>query len=303
MNMFEFLRDWLTDLLGETSIFIEITISGLYIIFWLLIGIGLTILIKPMVNRILKINRKLSKKIRVDREIPFAIIDQQKRGETISKALTTIFRFVIWFIIILIIMDGFNVNIAPILASAGVVGVAVAFGTQEIVKDFISGIFIIMENTISIGELVQVGGFTGTVREIGLRTTKIEDWKGDYFIINNGSIGPIINYSRDFSIAIIELTLGSEIDYALFEQKINEFIVSYGISNPVMIEPLSYIGVVETGGNYLKVRVIGKTKPTEHFGFERLIRQKLFVLCQENNLAVPIQKIEVLSGNQNGSRD
>lgn len=301
MTMFEFMRDWLVSLLGETSVFINIFIIGLYVVFWLLVGIGLTLLSKPIVHRILKINMKLSKKIRVERELPFAIIDQQKRGETISKALTTIFRFVIWFVIVLIVLDGFSVNITPILASAGVVGVAVAFGTQEIVKDFISGIFIIMENTFSIGELVQISGFTGTIREIGLRTTKIEDWKGDYLIINNGSIGPIINYSRDYSLAIIDLTLGSESDYLLFVKVVQEFIASFGTSDPSMIEPLSYLGVTETGNNYLKVRVIGKTKPTEHFAFERLIREKLFLLCKENNISVPIQKIEILSGDQNGS--
>lgn len=301
MNMFEFLRDWLTSVFGETSVIINIIIIGLYVVFWLIVGIVLTILIKPLVNRFLKLNRKLSKKIKMERDIPFAIIDQQKRGETISKALTAIFRFVLWFIIALIVLDGFNVNIAPILASAGVVGVAVAFGTQEIVKDFISGIFIIMENTISIGELVQIGGFTGTVREIGFRTTKIEDWKGDYFIINNGSVGPIINYSRDFSVAVIELTLGIEVDYPLFEKKIKEFIGLFGQSHASMVEPLNYVGIVEMGGNYIKVRISGKTKPTEHFGFERLIRERLFRLCQENNLAVPIQKIEIMAGNQNGS--
>lgn len=301
MNMFEFLRDWLTSVFGETSVIINIIIIGLYVVFWLTVGIVLTILIKPLVNRFLKLNRKLSKKIKMERDIPFAIIDQQKRGETISKALTAIFRFVLWFIIALIVLDGFNVNIAPILASAGVVGVAVAFGTQEIVKDFISGIFIIMENTISIGELVQIGGFTGTVREIGFRTTKIEDWKGDYFIINNGSVGPIINYSRDFSVAVIELTLGIEVDYQLFEKKIKEFIGLFGQSHPSMVEPLNYVGIVEMGGNYIKVRISGKTKPTEHFGFERLIRERLFRLCQENDLAVPIQKIEIMAGNQNGS--
>lgn len=301
MKMFEFLREWLNGILGETSVFINIIIVGLYVIFWIAVGITLTILIKPLVNRILKLNRKLSKKIKMERELPFAIIDQQKRGETISKALTTIFRFVLWFIITLIVLDGFSVNIAPILASAGVVGVAVAFGTQEIVKDFISGIFIIMENTISIGELVQIGGFTGTVREIGLRTTKIEDWKGDYFIINNGSVGPIINYSRDFSIAVIDLTFGIEVDYALFEKKAKEFIESFGQSHESMVEPLNYVGIVELGGNFIKVRITGKTKPTEHFGFERLIRERLLKLCQDNNLAVPIQKIEIMSGDQNGS--
>ena len=303
MEMFEFLREWLGSLLGETSFFVNFIIIGLYIVFWLLIGIILTIFTKPIVNHFLRLNQKISKKINVQRELPFAIIDREKRGETISKALVSIFRFVIWFIILLIILDGFGVNTAPILASAGVVGVAVAFGTQAIIKDFISGIFLIMENTISIGELVQIGGFTGTVKEIGLRTTKLEDWKGDYFIINNGSINSIINYSRDYSLAIIDVTIGQNVNYQLFQIKVKEFIETFGTNNQAMVEPLVYVGVVESGGNYIKVRLTGKTKPVEHFAFERLIREKLFLLCQENDIAVPIQKIEIVSGDQDGIRN
>lgn len=303
MGMFEFMREWLSRLLGETSFFVNFIIIGLYVVFWLAIGTVLTIFTKPIINHFLKINTKISKRIKVQRDVPFAIIDRQKRGVTISKALISIFRFVIWFIILLIILDGFGVNTAPILASAGVVGVAVAFGTQAIIKDFISGIFLIMENTISIGELVQISGFTGTVKEIGLRTTKLEDWKGDYFIINNGSISSIINYSRDYSLAIIDITLGNEINYQLFQSKVKEFIETFGTNDQAMVEPLVYVGMIESGGNYIKVRITGKTKPIEHFAFERLIREKLFLLCQENNIAVPIQKIEIVSGDQNGIRD
>ncbi len=301
MGMFEFMREWLSEIFGETSIFVNIVIVGLYILVWVLVGIVLSLAVKPIVNRFLKLNRRISKKMRIQRELPFAYIDHQKRGETISKALTGIFRFVIWFIVILVVIDGLGVNIAPFLASAGVVGIAVAFGTQAIVKDFISGIFMIMENTISIGELVQIGGFTGTVREIGLRTIKIEGWKGDYFIINNGSVGPIINYSRDNTTGIIDVTLGYEVDYQLFETKVKEFIETFGMNDPVMVEPLKYVGMIESDANYIKVRISGKTKPAEHFGFERLIRQKIFLICQENNIAIPIQKIEILSGDKNGT--
>ncbi|PKL01072.1 MAG: hypothetical protein CVV56_02180 [Tenericutes bacterium HGW-Tenericutes-1] len=303
MDMFEFMREWLESILGQTSFFVSFIIISLYVIFWLTIGIVLTIFTKPIVNHFLKINTRISKKINVQRDLPFAIIDRQKRGVTISKALVSIFRFVIWFIIFIILLNGFGVNTAPILASAGVVGVAVAFGTQAIIKDFISGIFLIMENTISIGELVQIGGFTGTVKEIGLRTTKLEDWKGDYFIINNGSINSIINYSRDYSLAIIDITLGNEINYQLFQTKVKEFIEVFGTADQAMVSPLEYIGMVESGGNYIKVRIIGKTKPVEHFAFERLIREKLFLLCQENNIAVPIQKIEIVSGDLDGIRN
>jgi len=301
MAMFEFLRERLESFYGSTSFMVGFTILGLYVIFWLLVGISLSIIVSPMIRHFLKVNQKIAKRIPLRRDEAYSIIDASKRGETVSKALVSIFRFIIWFIVALIVLDGFNVNIAPILASAGVVGVAVAFGTQAIVKDFVSGIFIIMENTFSIGELVQISGFTGIVKEVGIRTTKIEDWKGDYFIVNNGSVGNVINYSRDYSIAVVDMTLGFDIDYSVFETAINEFLKQYDNTNPAIVDLPVYLGMVESGSNFMKVRITAKCRPTEHFGVERLLRQQLFTLFQQHGFAIPIQKIELISGDGHGS--
>jgi len=301
MAMFEFLRERLESFYGSTSFMVGFTILGLYVIFWLLVGISLSIIVSPMIRHFLKVNQKIAKRIPLRRDEAYTIVDASKRGETVSKALVSIFRFIIWFIVALIVLDGFNVNIAPILASAGVVGVAVAFGTQAIVKDFVSGIFIIMENTFSIGELVQISGFTGIVKEVGIRTTKIEDWKGDYFIVNNGSVGNVINYSRDYSIAVVDMTLGFDIDYSVFETAINEFLKQYDNTNPAIVDLPVYLGMVESGSNFMKVRITAKCRPTEHFGVERLLRQQLFTLFQQHGFAIPIQKIELISGDGHGS--
>lgn len=301
MAMFEFLRERLESFYGSTSFMVGFTILGLYVIFWLLVGISLSIIVSPMIRHFLKVNQKIAKRIPLRRDEAYTIVDASKRGETVSKALVSIFRFIIWFIVALIVLDGFNVNIAPILASAGVVGVAVAFGTQAIVKDFVSGIFIIMENTFSIGELVQISGFTGIVKEVGIRTTKIEDWKGDYFIVNNGSVGNVINYSRDYSIAVVDMTLGFDIDYSVFETAINEFLKQYDNTNPAIVDLPVYLGMVESGSNFMKVRITAKCRPTEHFGVERLLRQQLFTLFQQHEFAIPIQKIELISGDGHGS--
>jgi len=158
-----------------------------------------------------------------------------------------------------------------------------------------------MENTFSIGELVSISDFTGTVKEIGLRTTKIEGWKGDYFIINNGSIGPVINYSRNNSVAIVDVFLGMELDYTLFETKIQTFINDFGLSDPVMVEPLVYVGMIESGSTYVKIRITGKCKPTEHFAFERLLRNRLFTFCQTNGFDVPIQQIHITGDPSHGN--
>ena len=102
-------------------------------------------------------NAVLLSEIRVDS--PYKYVDVSKRAETISKATYNIVASIVWVIVIIIILDGFGINIVPFVTGAGIVGIAVAFGAQEFVKDFISGLFNIFENTYSVGELVEINGF------------------------------------------------------------------------------------------------------------------------------------------------
>ena len=120
------------------------------------------------------------------------------RADTIGKLLRNIVTYVVWFLAILqILQRGFGVDITSIIAAAGVLGVAVGFGAQTLVKDIITGFFILFENQYSVGEQVTVDGFAGTVEELGLRTTKIRNGEGALLIIPNGAVGKVINHSRN----------------------------------------------------------------------------------------------------------
>ena len=117
------------------------------------------------------------------------------RAGTILTIFNSTIKYVIYFIAFAAIMSTFGVNIAPIIASAGVVGVAVAFGAQSLVKDVITGIFIMLEDSYSVGDYVKAGGVSGFVTEVGLRSTKIRDWTNEVHIVPNGNIAVITNYS------------------------------------------------------------------------------------------------------------
>lgn len=137
-------------------------------------------------------HNKLSASMKQNENIPL----EEKRLKTLSKLFKSIATYIIYFIAIITCLDMVGFSIMTILAGAGVVSLAVAFGAQSIVEDLMSGIFIVLENQYSVGEFVSIDGILGTVSEIGMKTTKVLTESGELMIIRNGSVGTVINYSR-----------------------------------------------------------------------------------------------------------
>ena len=137
-------------------------------------------------------HNNLSASMKQNENIPL----EEKRLKTLSKLFKSIATYVIYFIAIITCLDMVGFSIMTILAGAGVVSLAVAFGAQSIVEDLMSGIFIVLENQYSVGEFVSIDGILGTVSEIGMKTTKVLTESGELMIIRNGSVGTVINYSR-----------------------------------------------------------------------------------------------------------
>lgn len=242
-------------------------------------------------RNIKEINTMLMHEVKTDS--PYEYIDVQKRAETISRTTYKITAAVVWLVVIIIILDGYSINVVPLITGAGIVGIAVAFGAQEFVKDFISGLFNIFENTYSVGESVEIQGFVGTVREIGLRTTKIEDWTGDYLIINNGQINKILNRSRDTSTAIIDVLLTNKVKVEEARNAFHTFCQEYKSDNPNMLEPLTFVGLTESTLVSYKFRVITKTPPASHKGLEREIRIALVEYLEAKGFEGPQQTVIV----------
>ena len=121
---------------------------------------------------------------------------EEKRLHTLSKLFKSIVTYVLYFVAIISSLDMIGFSVTTIIAGAGVASLAVAFGAQSIVQDLMSGIFIVLENQYAVGEYVMIDGVQGKVKEIGMKTTKIETWDGELLIIANGSIGRVVNYSR-----------------------------------------------------------------------------------------------------------
>ncbi len=121
----------------------------------------------------------------------------RRRAATLAGVLNAIGDIVLYFIVILVVLRFFGVDITPILAGAGIVGLAVGFGAQSLVKDFIAGLLILFENQYNIGDMVQIGNAVGEVTRMTVRSTVLRDDEGKVYFIPNGSITTVINLSRD----------------------------------------------------------------------------------------------------------
>src|SRR5699024_2710439 len=177
------------------------TIGGsvLSIIFIFIIALIVNRIGKNLINRFFAGNSK--------RKIPLS----ERREKTLTKLVQSVLTYVIWFIaIVMMLQSGFGLEIGPLIAGAGVVGLAIGFGAQNLVRDILSGFFIIFEDQFAVGDYIFASEVEGTVEEIAIRTTKILAWTGEMNVVPNGNITQVTNYSVSNGLAIVDINIPYE---------------------------------------------------------------------------------------------
>ncbi|WP_422661582.1 mechanosensitive ion channel family protein [Paenibacillus sp. EC2-1] len=194
-----------------------------------------------------------------------------RRFTTVGELLKNVTSFVCNFIMILIILSEFNFKLGPLLASAGVLGLAVGFGAQSLVKDVITGFFIILEDQFAVGDVIKSGEFRGTVEIIGLRTTRIRGLNGETYIIPNGLITSVTNYSVSNSLALVDLPVKNE-------KRVNDTLsliqsALEGISQrrPELVQDPEVLGIQSLTTSEYVVRIAAECHPNARDVAEREI--------------------------------
>lgn len=194
-----------------------------------------------------------------------------RRFTTVGELLKNVTSFVCNFIMILIILSEFNFKLGPLLASAGVLGLAVGFGAQSLVKDVITGFFIILEDQFAVGDVIKSGEFRGTVEIIGLRTTRIKGLNGETYIIPNGLITSVTNYSVSNSLALVDLPVKNE-------KRVNDTLsliqgALEGISQrrPELVQDPEVLGIQSLTTSEYVVRIAAECHPNARDVAEREI--------------------------------
>ena len=214
-----------------------------------------------------------------------------RRKITLAKLTINILKYIIFIIAILILLSFYGVNINAILAGLGVAGLIIGLAFQDILKDFLAGIFIILDNQYWIGEVVKYNNFTGEVIEIGLRTTKIKSHTGEVLIIANRNVVEIINCSIYDSLAITDINVSIDSDIDKVEKVITKTLKEIKENNKNITGEVKLLGVQSVSDNILLYRVTALCKPNEQFGIQREILKSMKIAFEKNNIEIPISKV------------
>ncbi|MBM7606718.1 small conductance mechanosensitive channel [Metabacillus crassostreae] len=259
---------------------------------WISIGQGLLkiILILIVANMFIRLGRLAISKVFLFRgKSPLRI--SERRENTLSKLLENILTYVIYFIMIIMVLETLTINVGALLAGAGIIGLAVGFGAQNLVKDIITGFFIIFEDQFSVGDFIRVSTFEGTVEEIGLRTTKIKSWTGELHILPNGSITEVTNYSIHNSIAVVDISISYESDIPEAERVIQELLSEIPDKYEDIVTPPELLGVQTLGASEVVLRVICEVEPMKHFHISRMLRKDIKICLDEMGIEIPYPRI------------
>ncbi|UOR10775.1 mechanosensitive ion channel family protein [Halobacillus amylolyticus] len=230
---------------------------------------------------------------------PFKIT--ARRESTLKKLVVNTMTYIVYFTAFIMILEVFTIKIGPLLAGAGVAGLAIGFGAQNLVRDIISGFFIIFEDQFSVGDYILTSGVEGFVEEIGLRTSKIKSWTGEIHILPNGNVTQVTNYSIYNSIAVVDVRIAYENDIEQAEQVIAELLEELPERYEQMTAVPELLGVDHLNASEVIMRIIGETVPMEHWGIARVIRKEVKQRLQEKGIEIPYPRIVMYSRHEEES--
>lgn len=217
----------------------------------------------------------------------------QRRKRTISRVMRSTSKYLVWTITILAILALWGMNVVPALAGLGIIGLVIGLGAQKFINDLISGFFIIFEQHFNVGDKIEVQGFKGEVIDIGLKTTKIKNWKGEIKILSNGEISNLINYSRDHSIAVVEFGIAYRENIQAVIDLLNQELPKIKVMYPQIIEAPTVSGVIDLANSSVNLRVIAKTQNEQHYAVERGLRQRIKEVLDVHGIEIPFPQIVV----------
>ena len=243
---------------------------------------------------------------RLEKEIHTA--ERLARLKTLTQVARSVIFIFILSIFILILLHAFGINITPLLTGAGIAGLALTLGTQTLVKDFLNGILILVEGQYSVGDIVQVGAFTGEVEKITLRCTSLRDLEGRLHILPNGEIRALSNLTTSWSRAVVDLNLPLETDFnsalAILEEAVQALNLDPEI-NIMLIDPPTVTGWTALKDGAVQVRLMAKTQPGNQYLVAAALRKTSVEALKKAGIEtnMPRQVVELRPGKGMSSPD
>jgi small-conductance mechanosensitive channel len=254
-----------------------------------LVRIALIIAIAYIVSKVLRValTRMESFFIRAATHHADAVPATTQRIKTVSSVLWTLSAGLLWFVVALVALSQIGVNIGPILAGAGVIGLAVGFGAQHLVRDLVSGCFLLIENQIRVGDIAIINGTTGTVEAVTFRIVILRDGAGLVHVFPNGSINTLANATMDWSASVVDVVLPYRVDTDRVVEAMRRVGAEMKLEKDfaaVILEPIEVFGIETFSDTTVTLRARFKTQPAQQSFVGREFRRRVKYAVQAGGL-------------------
>jgi small conductance mechanosensitive channel len=262
------------------------------------VKIGLILLGAFIAYRIVKaMVQKFEKKVR--KEDALVATEMEKRAKTLARIVQTALIAVILVIAFMMMIKELGLDIGPIIAGAGILGLAIGFGAQTLVKDVISGFFILMEDQYRVGDVVEVAGIGGQVEQMSLRITILRDLEGKVHYVPNGSIGTATNMTKEWSRAVLDIGVAykEDVDEVMKVLKeVGQEMEKDMAYSQYILEPLQILGVSDFADSAVIIKVMFKTLPLKQWDVGREFRRRVKKTFDAKGIEIPFPHVTLYMG-------
>jgi len=227
--------------------------------------------------------------------------EAEKRINTLTGILLGAVRVVLYTVFIIMLLSKFGIDVGPLLASAGILGLAIGFGAQELVRDYISGFFMLLENQVRVGDVSIINGTGGLVEKIELRTISLRDFSGTVHIFQNGKISSLSNMTKDWSAMVFDIGVAykENVDQVMeIMKQVGEELRNDETFGPQIIDPIEVFGLDQFGDSALVIKARLKTKPIQQWTIGREYRRRLKIAFDAQNIEIPFPHTTVYWGEE-----
>lgn len=257
-------------------------------IFFILVGyFVLVFLVRFLTRRFVKLVEDEDRSTRSERE---------KRADTIAGIINTTSWIFFGVIVLFMMLREFNINITPLLTGAGVAGIAIGFGAQSVIKDFLQGFFILAEDQFRVGDVVKIGDHSGSVERITMRTTRLRSLDGNVHIVPNGEIKIVVNMTHGWSRALVDVDVAYKEDLdrvmLIMETAASGLQKEEKYKNSILEKP-QVLGVQKLGDSGITIRLIVKTSPLKQWEITRELRKRIKEVFDREGIEIPFPQMVV----------
>ena len=265
-----------------------------------LIRIGMIVLISALIMRVVS---KLIDRLFQSRENEQrALIRDNRRLMTLRTVIKSLVRYAVYFIGGIMVLGELGVNTSGLVAGAGIAGVALGFGAQNLVRDVLTGFFILFEDQFAVGDYVSISGVSGVVEDIGLRVTKVRDFAGQLHVVPNGSINLVTNFRGRAMRVMFDVQVPYSTDVELAIRALQDAFDSHRESMPEIVDGPTVLGVQDLGDSGIALRVWATAQPMQQWSLERQLKLLVKKVFDNNDISVAYpHRYVIIDGQQNSA--